>query len=138
MNVKPSAAEVLLYMILGEVNIPGLISGQLRGRDRGNITDLVALFINADPKTLLKKQPAPGDELMQILASKQLYYGTTVNKVVKKTESGKNVTTTEAEEGVMYFHIGMKTTKEVEIPDGKGGIIKRNVETYQVEKYTKE
>ena len=137
-NVKPSAAEVLLYMILGEVNIPGLISGQLRDRDRGNITDLVALFINADPKTLLKKQPTPGDELMQVLASKQLYYGTTVNKVVKKTESGKNVTTTEAEEGVMYFHIGMKTTKEVEIPDGKGGTIKQNVETYQVEKYTKE
>ena len=130
-NVKPSAAEVLLYMILGEINIPGFTEQQKGGKTKGNISDLVALFINAEAKTLLGKQPAPGDKFMQTLASKQLYYGTDVQKTVKQTESGKSVITSEETEGLMHFHIGMKVVKEIEVPDGKGGVVKQKQEVYE-------
>lgn len=137
-TVKPSAAEVLLYMILGEINIPGFTEQQKGGKTKGNISDLVALFINAEAKTLLGKQPAPGDKFMQTLASKQLYYGTDVQKTVKQTESGKSVITSEETEGLMHFHIGMKVVKEIEVPDGRGGVVKQKQEVYEDQVYSKE
>jgi len=51
---KPSAAEVLLYMILGELNLPGFQSGQRRDRASDDEDALVSLFINASAKTMLE------------------------------------------------------------------------------------
>jgi hypothetical protein len=105
---KPSAAEVLLYMILGELNLPGIQRSDRRDRASEDESDLVALFINSSVKTLLDKQPDPDNKLMQTLASKQLYYGAPPVKVQKQTASGKVIDVWEEGTGPKMFNIGLK------------------------------
>jgi hypothetical protein len=79
-NVLPSAAEILLYMIIGRFSIPGF-----------DTRDLIPLFINEDAKTMLGKQPSPDDEFLQQLAAKQLYFGAGTEVVTEKTAGGKTI-----------------------------------------------
>ena len=135
---KPSAAEVLLYMILGELNLPGFQSGQHRDRASDDEDALVSLFINASAKTMLETQPDPNSDLMQNLASKQLYYGVPPVKVRKKAGNGKTITVWEQGTGTKMFNIGLPELVEVERVglDGKPVKVKRKV--YRKHQFTKE
>jgi len=126
---KPSAAEVLLYMILGELNLPGFQSGQHRDRASDDEDALVSLFINASAKTMLETQPDPNSDLMQNLASKQLYYGVPPVKVRKKATNGKTITVWEQGTGTKLFNIGLPEMVEVERVglDGKPVKVKKKV-----------
>lgn len=98
---KPSAAEVLLYMILGENVVPGI----------NDARTLVPLFIHEDPGTLLEKQPETKDGLLNNLASKQLYYGPSVGTETVELENGKKVTRKVVSDSAWMFNIGLKHTK---------------------------
>lgn len=134
---KPSAAEVLLYMILGELNLPGIQRSDRRDRASEDESDLVALFINSSVKTLLDKQPDPDNKLMQTLASKQLYYGAPPVKVQKKTASGKIIDVWEEGTGPKMFNIGLKEYVDVQV-DTKDGLKTVKKPTYTVKQYTKD
>lgn len=134
---KPSAAEVLLYMILGELSLPGIQRGERRNRASDDESDLVSLFINASTKTLLEKQPDPNSKLMQTLASKQLYYGAPPVKVQKKTASGKVIDVWEEGTGPKMFNIGLPEYVEVQVPTKDGFKIEKK-KTYVVKQYTKD
>lgn len=135
---KPSAAEVLLYMILGELNIPGLQSDQLRDRASSDEDALTSLFIHSSMKTLLETQPDPNSDLMQNLASKQLYYGVPAVKVSKKTDAGKKVVVWQQGEGVKMFNIGLPEMVEVEKTDLNGKVTTVKKKVYVNRQFTKE
>ena len=134
---KPSAAEVLLYMILGELNLPGIQRSDRRDRASEDESDLVALFINSSVKTLLDKQPDPDNKLMQTLASKQLYYGAPPVKVQKKTANGKIIDVWEEGTGPKMFNIGLKEYVDTQV-ETKDGIKTVKKPTYVVKQYTKD
>ena len=134
---KPSAAEVLLYMILGELNLPGIQRSDRRDRASEDESDLVALFINSSVKTLLDKQPDPDNKLMQTLASKQLYYGAPPVKVQKQTASGKVIDVWEEGTGPKMFNIGLKEYVDTQV-ETKDGVKIVKKPTYVVKQYTKD
>lgn len=61
----PSAAEVLFYMLIGEINV---------GLNPEMHAELVEFFIHSGEKTLLKNQPKSKNDPFNVLARKQLSY----------------------------------------------------------------
>lgn len=61
---RPSAAEVLFYMLIGEINM---------GLDKERANAAIELFIHSGEKTLLKNQPKSGNDPFNTFAAKQLY-----------------------------------------------------------------
>lgn len=134
---KASAAEVLLYMILGELNLPGLQTDAKRDRTQYDENELVQLFINCSSKTLLDKQPDPNSDLMVNLASKQLYYGAKPVKVKKQTSTGKTITVWQPGTGDPMLFIGLPQEVEVEVPQANGTTVKKVKTTYIQQQFSK-
>lgn len=64
----PSTAEILMYMICRRFDFAGIT-------EPNDITEIIEFFIHTGEKTLLKNQPKTGDDPMNFLASKQIYFG---------------------------------------------------------------
>lgn len=63
----PSTAEILMYMLCRRFDFGT--------RNADDISDIIEFFIHSGEKTLLKNQPNVGEDPMNFLASKQLYFG---------------------------------------------------------------
>lgn len=74
----PSAAEILMYMICRMYDFAGI-------KDSNDISDIIEFFIHTGEKTLLKNQPKVGNDPMNFLASKQIYFGADKNNHNKPT-----------------------------------------------------
>lgn len=127
---KPSAAEVLLYMILGENVLPGF----------ADVKSLVPLFINEDAGTLLETQPQSKDGLINNLAAKQLYFGPSVHTETITLENGSKQTRRVVSDDTWMFNIGLKQTTQLKnICDslGEGRIVAEDG-SYRLMQFTKE
>lgn len=63
----PSAAEILLYMLCRRFDFGTT--------DQNKIAEIIEFFIHSGDKTLLRNQPKVGEDPMNFLASKQLFFG---------------------------------------------------------------
>lgn len=117
---RPSAAEVLLYMILGELDMPADVQTE----------DAIRLFINCDANTLLKTQPnSESSDFVIALSAKQLYYGPDVVDKVETTASGKKIVRKVQKEGTQpMFHIGLpQSMSHIETINGQQQQITKTV-----------
>ncbi|QWM90615.1 hypothetical protein [uncultured phage cr61_1] len=63
----PSAAEILLYMLCRRFDFGTT--------DLNKIAEIIEFFIHSGERTLLRNQPKVGEDPMNFLASKQLFFG---------------------------------------------------------------
>lgn len=74
----PSTAEILMYMLCRRFDFVGI-------KNNDDISDIIEFFIHSGERTILKNQPKVGNDPMNFLASKQLYFGVDENNKNKPT-----------------------------------------------------
>jgi hypothetical protein len=124
-------------MILGELNLPGIQSGNKQGRVQYDENELVSLFINCSMKTLLAKQPDPNSDLMVNLAAKQLYYGAKPVRIKKQTATGKTVVMWQQGTGEPMLYIGLPQETQIDVPRADGTTVKKNKTIYVQQEFSK-
>ena len=78
---KPSSAEVLLYLITGK-----LAASEIPGEDRKSMMAFARMFVNVDPKTIVKDSKAR--LFMGAFAAKQLSYENGILSIGMKNDNG--------------------------------------------------